>query len=281
RACMRSTTGGAIIVVTIQTVPFALEAIRESKALAGKRFAVIIDEAHSSQTGESANKLRQTLSGKGLEDVADEEGTVGVDDLVRLELEGRGALPNAVVSSPSPPRRRARRWNCSASVTDRRAVSVRAVPPLLDAARPSRRASSSTCWRTTRPTRRYYRLVARPSQDYDSETCRQAKATKAMRQVRDAAPIRTSSQKAAIIVEHFRTHVARACSAATPRRWWSPILASPCRALQARRCEQATSPSVTLDGRAPRLVAFSAVTVDDPEAVGTPSQAFTEHCDER
>ncbi len=82
-------TGGAIIVVTIQTVPFALEEIRKSKALAGKRFAVIVDEAHSSQTGESANKLRQTLSGAVLDG-----GDVGVDDLVRLELEGRGSLPN-------------------------------------------------------------------------------------------------------------------------------------------------------------------------------------------
>ena len=35
------TTGGAIIVVTIQTVPFALEAIRESRALAGKRLSLI------------------------------------------------------------------------------------------------------------------------------------------------------------------------------------------------------------------------------------------------
>ena len=89
------TTGAAIIVVTIQTVPFALDAIRESKALSGKRFAVIVDEAHSSQTGESANKLRQTLPGKVLEDVvAAEDGEIGLDDLVRLELEGRGSLPN-------------------------------------------------------------------------------------------------------------------------------------------------------------------------------------------
>lgn len=88
------TTGGAIVVVTIQTVPFALEAIRESRALAGKTFAVIVDEAHSSQTGEAANKLRQTLSGAVLDDNASDDGPVGVDDFVRLELAGRGALPN-------------------------------------------------------------------------------------------------------------------------------------------------------------------------------------------
>ncbi|MEZ5305068.1 MAG: type I restriction endonuclease, partial [Verrucomicrobiales bacterium] len=40
-----------IVVCTIQTFPFALEKVRELAATEGKRFAVIADEAHSSQTG--------------------------------------------------------------------------------------------------------------------------------------------------------------------------------------------------------------------------------------
>ena len=32
----------------------------------GKRFAVIVDEAHSSQTGETAGELRQVLNKAGL-----------------------------------------------------------------------------------------------------------------------------------------------------------------------------------------------------------------------
>lgn len=40
-----------IVVCTIQTFPFALEAVRKLAATEGKRFAVIADEAHSSQTG--------------------------------------------------------------------------------------------------------------------------------------------------------------------------------------------------------------------------------------
>ena len=40
-----------IIVVTIQTFPFAMEAIVTEKSLKDKSFAVIIDEAHASQTG--------------------------------------------------------------------------------------------------------------------------------------------------------------------------------------------------------------------------------------
>jgi type I restriction enzyme R subunit len=56
-----------IIVVTIQTFPYAMEAIVTDKKLKGKNFAVIIDEAHNSQTGSTAAKLQSALvmSGRG------------------------------------------------------------------------------------------------------------------------------------------------------------------------------------------------------------------------
>jgi type I restriction enzyme R subunit len=54
--------GKKIIVCTIQTFPFALDAVQELAATEGKSFAVIADEAHSSQTGEAASKLKQLLS---------------------------------------------------------------------------------------------------------------------------------------------------------------------------------------------------------------------------
>ena len=40
-------SGKKIIVCTIQTFPFALDAVRQLAATSGKRFAVIADEAHS------------------------------------------------------------------------------------------------------------------------------------------------------------------------------------------------------------------------------------------
>jgi type I restriction enzyme R subunit len=46
--------GKKIVVCTIQTFPFALKAVQDLAATQGKRFAVIADEAHSSQTGEAA-----------------------------------------------------------------------------------------------------------------------------------------------------------------------------------------------------------------------------------
>ncbi len=46
--------GKKIIVCTIQTFPHALSEVQKLAATEGKRFAVIADEAHSSQTGESS-----------------------------------------------------------------------------------------------------------------------------------------------------------------------------------------------------------------------------------
>jgi len=51
-----------IVVCTIQTFPFALEAVRKLAAAEGKRFAVLADEAHSSQAGEAAATLKAILS---------------------------------------------------------------------------------------------------------------------------------------------------------------------------------------------------------------------------
>ncbi|THD10099.1 type I restriction endonuclease subunit R [Metallibacterium scheffleri] len=54
--------GTPIIVVTIQTFPYALEAIVTEPKLRDRHFAVIIDEAHASQTGTNAAKLQTALS---------------------------------------------------------------------------------------------------------------------------------------------------------------------------------------------------------------------------
>src|ERR1700687_4530644 len=60
-----------IVVCTIQTFPFAMKAVQELAAAQGKRFAVIADEAHSSQTGEAASKLRQVLSAEEMKELED------------------------------------------------------------------------------------------------------------------------------------------------------------------------------------------------------------------
>ena len=74
-----------IVVCTIQTFPFALEAVRKLAATEGKRFAVIVDEAHSSQSGEAAAKLKAVLSPEELAELAD-GGEVSTEDILAAQM---------------------------------------------------------------------------------------------------------------------------------------------------------------------------------------------------
>lgn len=77
-----------IVVCTIQTFPFALKTVQELAATQGKRFAVIADEAHSSQTGEAAAKLKQVLSAEELKELED-GGEVSTEDLLAAQMTAR------------------------------------------------------------------------------------------------------------------------------------------------------------------------------------------------
>ena len=74
-------TGTPIIITTLQKFPFVAETLEklnkdqtEENALTlntlGKRFAVIVDEAHSSQSGESAMELKGVLNRQGIAEAA-------------------------------------------------------------------------------------------------------------------------------------------------------------------------------------------------------------------
>lgn len=77
-----------IVVCTIQTFPFALEAVRKLAATQGKRFAVIADEAHSSQTGEAAAKLKAVLSPEELAELND-GGEISTEDILVAQMAAR------------------------------------------------------------------------------------------------------------------------------------------------------------------------------------------------
>ncbi|MDB2060223.1 type I restriction endonuclease subunit R [Clostridium perfringens] len=63
-------SNASIIITTIQKFPYALAKIKQ---LEKKKYAVIIDEAHSSTAGENMSALKETLAGKTLEEAAREE----------------------------------------------------------------------------------------------------------------------------------------------------------------------------------------------------------------
>ncbi|HZZ94240.1 MAG TPA: DEAD/DEAH box helicase family protein [Usitatibacter sp.] len=80
-----------IVVCTIQTFPFALNEVQKLAATQGKRFAVIADEAHSSQTGEAATKLREVLSAEEIKDLQD-GGEVSAEDLLAAQMTARASV---------------------------------------------------------------------------------------------------------------------------------------------------------------------------------------------
>jgi len=100
--------GKTIIVTTLQKFPVIAMQIGE---LPGKRFAVIVDEAHSSQSGESTKSLKSVLAAESLEEAEREE--VGaetpeeeLENTILAEMEKRGRLPNlsmfAFTATPKP-----------------------------------------------------------------------------------------------------------------------------------------------------------------------------------
>lgn len=61
-------SGTPIIVVTLQTFPHAQKLILAEQSLRDRRFAIIIDEAHSSTGGSTADDLRYVLTGQSEEE---------------------------------------------------------------------------------------------------------------------------------------------------------------------------------------------------------------------
>ena len=62
--------GKRIIITTIQKFPFIVDGIAD---LSDKRFAVVIDEAHSSQSGATAGKMNEAMGNGGSEDGEEED----------------------------------------------------------------------------------------------------------------------------------------------------------------------------------------------------------------
>ncbi len=100
--------GKTIIVTTLQKFPVIAREIGE---LPGRRFALIVDEAHSSQSGESTKHLKQVLSSGSLEEAEAEEAEEATPEeelerTILAEMELRGPLPNlstfAFTATPKP-----------------------------------------------------------------------------------------------------------------------------------------------------------------------------------
>jgi type I restriction enzyme R subunit len=99
--------GTPIIVTTIQKFPFVTEALEKLNednydeyklSTKGKKFAVIIDEAHSSQSGETSATLKGVLNKDGIKEAAkeyrSENGMDDSEDIIIRQMMKRGKQPN-------------------------------------------------------------------------------------------------------------------------------------------------------------------------------------------
>jgi type I restriction enzyme R subunit len=205
--------GVPIIISTIQKFPFITQAIRTMQAngkgvaiaTTGKRFAVIVDEAHSSQSGEAAMELRKVLNKDGIE-AAIAEQLLDMDDdalsedakkeLLREQLK-RAKQPNlsffaftatpkfktlAVFNEPGP-HGRAPFHHYSM----RQAIEEGFIHDVL---------AHYTCYK------RYYKLIQKVAVDPEVPRRKAARALARFVEFHDYE----IAQKVEVIVEHFRTH---------------------------------------------------------------------------
>jgi type I restriction enzyme, R subunit len=97
-----SRESGKIVTVTLHTFPALIDYLKQNPTeIRGSRFAIVVDEAHSSQSGDAATAVRATLRDLGLDADTDDNGAVAVrlgeddtDRALRAKAEQRGQAAN-------------------------------------------------------------------------------------------------------------------------------------------------------------------------------------------
>ena len=205
--------GVPIIISTIQKFPFITQAIRTMEAngkgiqisTAGKRFAVIVDEAHSSQSGETAMELRKILNKEGIE-AAIAKQLLDMDDEV-LSEEAKKALLREQLKRTKQPNLSFFAFTATPKFKTltvfnepgangkapfhhysmRQAIEEGFIHDVL---------KNYTCYK------RYYRLLQKVEVDPEVPRRKAARALARFVEFHDYE----IAQKVEVIVEHFRTH---------------------------------------------------------------------------
>lgn len=82
-----------VLICTVQTFPFLIKAVQDMQS---KNIAFIIDEAHSSQSGQAAASMNALFSSEDIKELEkDEEGNINTEDLVNYLMKSRKMLNNA------------------------------------------------------------------------------------------------------------------------------------------------------------------------------------------
>ncbi len=189
--------GKKIIISTVQKFPFILDEIGDEHR--GRRFAIIIDEAHSSQGGRDvggAERWRSSAAG------ADEDDET-VEDTINRLMEARRCC-RTPATSPSPPRPRTRRWRSSASrIDDGRRRSKHRPFHSYTMKQAIQEGFILDVLKNYTPVDSYYKLVKTVEDDPEFDTKRAQKKLRRYVESHDHA-IRL---KAEIMVDHFHEQV--------------------------------------------------------------------------
>ncbi|ANJ28095.1 type I restriction endonuclease subunit R [Agromyces aureus] len=254
-------TGGKnIVIVTIQSFEALITAIRDLPELQGRRFAVIADEAHSSQTGSTAGALTKVLS--PAEQAAVAEGApIDSDAYLQWAMEVTAAAPNisyfAFTATP-----KAKTLELFGRVPDGASDALPEPFDLYSMQQAIEEGFILDVLANYTPYKVAWQLQ-HPGADYDGlDEVDESTAVKALVQYVRLHPTNIS-QKVKIVVDHFRTYVqselggkAKAMVVTGSRKEavrWKKYL------------DKYLADSQAQGVRA--LVAFSG-TVDDPEDVG-------------
>lgn len=188
-------SGKRVIIATIQTFPFVLKEIEDSHRQGS--FAIVIDEAHSSQGGKASAAMSRTLSSVGEEE--DEETP---EDQVNRIIESRKLLPNAS-------------YFAFTATPKNKTLEVFGIPFQDGEITKHRPFHSYTMKQAIQedfikdvlkhftPVNSYYKLVKKIEDDPEFDT---KKAQKKLRRYVEGHR-HAIAEKAAIMVEHFHTAV--------------------------------------------------------------------------
>ena len=201
-------TGGSaqVIITTLQKFPVVLKA---GTALKAGRYAVIVDEAHSSQTGEAAKDLKQVLGASTDEqlqaaeaqDAASEATGDPQDELIAVALAARGRQDNlsffAFTATP-----KARTLELFGT---KRADDTYGPFHLYSMKQAIEEGFILDVLKGYATYGSYWKIAAAAAEDPDVD---KAKAAAQLARFVSLHPTNLA-QKAEVIVEHFRTHTRR------------------------------------------------------------------------